>query len=193
MSRFISEEITYLQAAPTGLIYTSLRESNEIVAWNKMHRHANYAGHKNPILQFIVTTNLIFSLAQEGEFIIFNTQSGKIVKQMTLANKDLDSVIHPVTYVNKLLFAGGKTMELWNVIEQEKIYEFTFKSDIECVVQSPVIDIVAVGCSDGTISLVNLLYDEVLFTFTQREGAISNISFLTDSTLGLSLMATTSH
>ena len=40
MSRFIAEEITYLQAAPTGLIYTSLRESNEIVAWNKMHRHA---------------------------------------------------------------------------------------------------------------------------------------------------------
>ena len=28
MSRFIAEEITYLQAAPTGLIYTSLRESN---------------------------------------------------------------------------------------------------------------------------------------------------------------------
>ena len=55
------------------------------------------------------------------------------------------------------------------------------------------IDIVAVGCSDGTVQLVNLLYDEVLFTFTQKEGAISNISFLSDSTLGLSLMATTSH
>ena len=36
---------------------------------------------------------------------------------MTLENKELDSVIHPVTYVNKLLFAGGKTMELWNVIQ----------------------------------------------------------------------------
>ena len=38
MSRFISEEITYIQAAETGLIYTSLKESNQIVAWNKMHR-----------------------------------------------------------------------------------------------------------------------------------------------------------
>ena len=84
-------------------------------------------------------------------------------------------------------------MELWNVFEQEKIYEFACKSDIECVVQSPVIDIVAIGCSDGTIRLINLLYDEVLFTFTQREGAISNISFLTDSALGLSLIASTSH
>ena len=42
MSRFIAEEITYLQAAPTGLIYTSLKESNQIVAWNKMHRQASF-------------------------------------------------------------------------------------------------------------------------------------------------------
>ena len=83
-------------------------------------------------------------------------------------------------------------MELWNVIEQEKIYTFTFQSEIECVIQSPVIDIVAVGCADGTIHLVNLLYDEVLFTFTQKEGSIISISFLTDSALGLSLMASTS-
>ena len=108
---------------------------------------------------------------------------------MTFENTELDSVVHPITYMNKLLFSGGKTMELWNVIEQEKIYSFTFKSEIECVVQSPVIDIVAVGCADGTIHLVNLLYDEVLFTFTQKEGSITAISFLTDSTLGLSLMA----
>lgn len=47
MSRFIAEEITHLQASPTGLILTSLKETNEIVAWNKMHRHATYAGgHK---------------------------------------------------------------------------------------------------------------------------------------------------
>ena len=45
MSRFIAEEITYLQASATGLIYTSLKETNEIVAWNKMHRHASYSGH----------------------------------------------------------------------------------------------------------------------------------------------------
>jgi len=73
MSRFIAEEITYLQAAPTGLIYTSLKETNEIVAWNKMHRHATFIGHQKPILQFIVTTNFIFSLAEDGEFIVFNT------------------------------------------------------------------------------------------------------------------------
>ena len=38
MSNFIAQEITYLQASQTGLIYTSLRETNSIIAWNKMHR-----------------------------------------------------------------------------------------------------------------------------------------------------------
>lgn len=61
--------------------------------------------------------------------------------------------------------------------------------EVESVVQSPVVDHVAVGLKDGTIMMVNLLYDEVLFTFKQREGSILTTSFLTDTTLGLSLMA----
>lgn len=81
MSKFIAEEITHIQAAATGLIYTSLKETNEIVAWNKMHRHAVYKGHKKPIIGFLVTTNLIFSLGEDGEFLTFNVQTGAVVKR----------------------------------------------------------------------------------------------------------------
>ena len=192
MSRFIAEEITYLQAAPTGLIYTALKETNSIVAWNKMHQHASYSGHTESILQFIVTASLIFSLGENGEFLIFNLQTGQVAKQFRFENRDLAGLMHPVTYVNKMLFYGGTQMELWNVIEQEKIYSFTLPSTIETVVQSPVVDVVAVGCTDGSIHLINLLYDEVLFRFSHRDGAVSAITFLTDATLGLSLMASTS-
>ena len=193
MSRFIAEEITFLQASPTGIIYTSLKETNEIVAWNKMHRHAVYSGHKNQILEFLVTTSLIFSLAEESEVIIFNTQSGQAVKTFNLGNPELTGLIHPITYVNKMLFYGGTTLELWNVIEQEKIFTFNVSSPIETVVQSPVVDVVAVGCQDGSIHLINLLYNEVLFKFSHKDGAVSSITFLTDSTLGLSIMASTSQ
>jgi len=58
----------------------------------------------------------------------------------------MSGLIHPITYVNKMLFYGGKEMELWNVIEQKMVYKFTLTSQIETVVQSPVVDIVAVGC-----------------------------------------------
>ena len=68
-------------------------------------------------------------------------------------------MMHPVTYINKLLFFGGKTMQLWNVIEGEKIYEFNMPAEVESVSQSPVVDLVSVGLADGSISMINLLYD----------------------------------
>lgn len=111
-----------------------------------MHRHAEYRGHKQAIQVFIVAGDFIFSLAEQGEFIIFKTQTGQVVKRTQFENKNLTGVIHPITYVNKMLFYGEKEMELWNVIEQERVYKFTVKSPIETVVQSPVVDIVAVGC-----------------------------------------------
>ena len=60
---------------------------------------------------------------------------------------------------------------------------------MESIVQSPVVDHVTVVCTDGSIHMINLLYDEMLFTFKQKEGPIFTTSFLTDQSLGLSLMA----
>lgn len=37
---------------------------------------------------------------------------------------DFDIMMHPTTYINKLVFAGGKRMELWNIIDDKKIYSF---------------------------------------------------------------------
>ena len=71
--------------------------------------------------------------------------------------------MHPNTYVNKLVFAGGNKMQLWNVIEDTLVYEFKEivkgKEDyveITQVVQSPVVHTVAVGFSDGEVRLCNL-------------------------------------
>jgi len=125
MSRFIAEEITGLQAVTSGLIYTSLLESNRIVSWNKMHRVKEYSGHTQQIIKFLVTDSIIFSLAEGGEFIIFNTKTcGKISTHMF--TPAFDVMMHPVTYVNKLLFgcSSSEHLELWNIIESDKIYAF---------------------------------------------------------------------
>jgi|LauGreDrversion4_2_1035121.scaffolds.fasta_scaffold72331_2 hypothetical protein len=66
-------------------------------------------------------------------------------------------MMHPTTYINKLVFAGGNRMELWNIIDDKKIYSFknifAEKKDfnITTIVQSPVIHTVAIGYSDGDI------------------------------------------
>ena len=37
MSRYIAEEITDVQVAEDGIVFTTLLETNSIQAWNKMH------------------------------------------------------------------------------------------------------------------------------------------------------------
>jgi hypothetical protein len=66
-------------------------------------------------------------------------------------------MMHPTTYVNKLVFAGNNRIELWNIIDDKKIYAFKNivedKKDfnVTVIVQSPVIHTVAIGYSDGEI------------------------------------------
>ncbi len=57
------------------------------------------------------------------------------------------------------------------------------EADILVVEQSPVVNLVAVGYSDGTIQMVDLLYDEVRFTFKQGSAEeepepVTSMSFL---------------
>lgn len=33
-------------------------------------------------------------------------------------------MMHPTTYINKLVFASNDKIELWNVIDDDKVYEF---------------------------------------------------------------------
>ena len=119
-----------------------------------------YEGHKNDLVKFILSSEFIFSLAEEGDFIIFNIKTGGIVRRKKF-EKDFRILIHPTTYVNKLLFADDNSIELWNIIDDDLVYKFEnalkdAKGKITNIVQSPVIHTVAVGFSDGEIRLVNL-------------------------------------
>jgi U3 small nucleolar RNA-associated protein 21 len=172
MSRYINEEITDVQVSEDGIVFTTLLETNSIQAWNKMHRVRTYKpivdGLSPKILQTIVTKSFIFCLCKEGQMTIFNTQTTEVVKQLSLKMK-FTGMIHPLTYLNKLVFWDQKQIVLHNVIEDEVIFQFKpFESPIETIVQTPVLNVVAVGCRDGSIILLNLLFDEVLLTFKQK-------------------------
>jgi U3 small nucleolar RNA-associated protein 21 len=75
-------------------------------------------------------------------------------------------MMHPITYLNKFVLWHGSTLVLYNVIEGALIHKFKLlPATVVTVVQTPVINIVACGLEDGSVLLLNLLYDEVLFTF----------------------------
>jgi hypothetical protein len=88
-----------------------------------MNKVLEFEGHSKPIVKFILSSDFIFSLAQDGEFIIFNIKTGQIVKRK-LFDCDFDIMMHPTTYINKLVFAGENKLELWNIIDDKKIYAF---------------------------------------------------------------------
>jgi hypothetical protein len=46
-----------------------------------MNKVLEFEGHTKPIVKFILSTDFIFSLAQDGEFIIFNIKTAQIVKR----------------------------------------------------------------------------------------------------------------
>ena len=107
MSKPLPEEILHIEATQDGFIYTALESSegkNSIICWKKMHKVMEFVGHKNRIIKFITAGEFIFSLAEDGEFIVFNRQKGTIAKQMKFET-NFDNIIHPNTYVNKLLFS----------------------------------------------------------------------------------------
>lgn len=78
MSRYIAEEITDIQVAEDGIVFTTLLETNSIQAWNKMHRVRTYrpitiSGESPKIISTIVTKSFIFCLCEEAHLTIFNT------------------------------------------------------------------------------------------------------------------------
>ena len=110
-----------------------------------------------------------------------------------LHSSPISHVIHPSTYINKVIVIyENSEMELWNIIRQKLIY--TFKSHVEyashlnnhkpsaisAVEQSPALDVMAMGYASGLILLMNLKTDTVLFHF-QQEGGVTALSFRTDA------------
>ncbi|CAI5974767.1 unnamed protein product [Closterium sp. NIES-64] len=92
-------------------------------------------------------------------------------------------VIHPDTYLNKLLFASEDgRMQLWNVNSRKLLYEFKgWGVGITALVGSPALDTVAVGCSDGKVHVHNIRLDRPVVDFTHAAaGAVTSLAFNSD-------------
>ena len=110
-------------------------------------------------------------------------------------------LLHPSTYLNKVVIAsreGG--LQLWNISTRTLIH--TFKSshlgspvdalEITCVVQSPAIDVIALGFTKGRIIIFDIRLGETLLQFNMsqmssspstlyQENFITALSFRTDN------------
>lgn len=91
------------------------------------------------------------------------------------------SVVHPSTYLNKVLLGSKQgQLQLWNVRTSKLIYTFAgWGSPVLCLAQSPAVDVVGAGLEDGTVVMHNLKFDESLMKFRQEWGPVTALSFRT--------------
>ena len=69
---------------------------------------------------------------------------------------------------------------LWNIRSGKRVYAYKNRgSAVSVVVQSPAVDVVAVGRVDGSIQLLDLRLDEVLVQFSQS-APVTGLAFNTD-------------
>jgi U3 small nucleolar RNA-associated protein 21 len=112
-------------------------------------------------------------------------------------------IVHPSTYINKVVVASEEgSLQIWNIQTRQLIHEFTseafgFNPDntnavITCVVQSPAIDVLAIGFSDGKIVIFDIRMGEILLQFemtpeqaslgaSARHRGVTSLSFRTDN------------
>jgi U3 small nucleolar RNA-associated protein 21 len=77
-------------------------------------------------------------------------------------------------------------MQLWNIHTKTLIHTFASEnlvdgasSAITCLVQSPAIDIVAIGFASGEITIHDIKTDERLMRIFQEGGVVKSLSFRT--------------
>ena len=99
-------------------------------------------------------------------------------------------LVHPDTYLNKVLVGDARgQLSLWNVRSGKLIHQLQLDgasanaAAVTALEASPAIDVVAVGRADGTVSLVNLKFDKVLFTLRQDKVPVTSLAFRTDASV----------
>lgn len=168
--------------------FTFAAFGNHIAVFKRAHQVATWSSHTAKVKSLLLFGEHILSLDVQGNIFLWAFKDiknnlvpvGHIVLDQ---NFTPTCIMHPDTYLNKVLIGSEQgTMQLWNISTKKNIFEFKgWDSPISCIVSSPALDVVAVGCTDGKIHVHNIRYDEELVTFTHStRGSVTALSFSTD-------------
>ena len=189
-----------ISALLTVADFTIVSVGAEILIFHKMVVIATHEGHTSAVERMSsIGDSLLVSVG--GREVLawklprlsknWSGEEAAIVKPECQLGVDFQvtSMIPVPTYVNKMLIGGsGGEVELWNLKRFEKVYSFkslSNRSSVSALASAPVLDVVGVGFSDGSISIVNMKLDEVLISLNQSEhGSVTSLSFRKDAVGG---------
>ncbi|CAF1316026.1 unnamed protein product [Rotaria sordida] len=166
------------------------------------HLYQTLTEHKGNIQHLLpFGDDHIISVDESNTLRVWDIQSASIylLLEFNIKNFHITNLLHPATYVNKLLLASRQgTMQLWNIKSNKLLHEFfshdTNLNSITILTQSTVVDVIAIGYINGQIRLHNIRYNETLVTFTQDfNGPITSISFRLDNIPHMATGSSTGH
>jgi U3 small nucleolar RNA-associated protein 21 len=136
---------------------------------------------RHKVVSLSLLGDFLLALCVDNTIRIWKWMDGELETVLEFPDFHVSHVLHPSTYLNKILVAstqGG--LQLWNIRRRALVHTFEkLPSGISCLTQSPVVDVVAIGCIDGTIKLHNVRFDETIMTLKQ-DGKVTDVSFRTD-------------
>ncbi|KAK7693776.1 hypothetical protein QCA50_003348 [Cerrena zonata] len=158
----------------------------------------------------LIFGNQLLALSEDGRrMYIWDTKSEELTATIAFeVGFTATSVIHPATYLNKVLVASSEgSLQLWNIRTQSRIHAFTPSSlltlpssqqnspapAITALAQSPAIDVVGIGFASGEISVYDVRMDERLMRMSMQDGAVRALSFRTDNHAVLASASSAGH
>ncbi|EMG50921.1 UTP21 U3 small nucleolar RNA-associated protein 21 [Candida maltosa Xu316] len=204
--------------ATLHLLFVSQTQTPSKITCLTAHHHYVYAGYGNQIgiykrgrlehtltcetngniNQLLVFGEYFIATCSKGDIFVFKKTEGKkyateLYTTIRVVNSDIEGeivgLLHPPTYLNKIVVATSNSIFIINVRSGKLLYKSKdqqFDGEfISAIEAAPVLDVIAVGTSSGNVFLYNLKKGKILGSKIITSGAessskVTSISFRTD-------------
>uniref|UniRef100_A0A8C2HR26 WD repeat domain 36 n=1 Tax=Cyprinus carpio TaxID=7962 RepID=A0A8C2HR26_CYPCA len=182
VSNALPEDISSL-AADRMLVYAAYGKHISAFAKNKEVVHT-YTGHQGDVHLLLPFGDHLISVDKDNVVIIWDVESEDTYLQISYdkASFEVSALMHPSTYLNKILFGSSQgSLQLWNIKSNKLLFTFPgWASAVTVLQQTPAVDVVGVGLASGQIIIHNIRCNETLMKFQQDWGPVTALSFRTD-------------
>ena len=162
--------------------WTYCAVSSKIIVFNRQKIDFIMECPDSFIANMLIIGDFLIALT-DSSVLVYDLESKKIVNQLPLASDfKPTAIMHPATYINKIVVGSSNgDLQLWNFQSLKLVYAFqTYNSEITCVIQSPSLDVAAIGLANGTIVIHNLKTNVEIQRYRQ-EKRVTGISFRSDN------------
>mmetsp|Transcript_43139 Transcript_43139/g.105513 ORF Transcript_43139/g.105513 Transcript_43139/m.105513 type:complete len:346 (+) Transcript_43139:125-1162(+) len=174
---------------------------NNIHVYRRGKEQTVLTAHNGKVRMLFVFGSLLLSYSADGEVIAWALDTLEVERRIPLQEAGAVSGggkaavvtcwMHPSTYLNKMVLGDAEGgLHILNVRSGKCVHSFgALGSEVTALDQSPAVDVVGVGLSDGRVIVRNIKFDETIMTFRHTDGSVTGLSFRTDNT---NMLASTS-